>query len=40
MILLTGSHTWDNRQDLGSSAFDYAQYLTALQNYHHTFTKM
>jgi hypothetical protein len=38
-IYLTGSHTWDNRQDLGTHIFDYSEYLTLLQQYNHNFMK-
>src|SRR5262245_4744640 len=27
-IYLTGSHTWDARQDMGTHLFDYERYLT------------
>jgi hypothetical protein len=39
-IYLTGSHTWDNLQDLGGSPFDFSAYLTLLQQYHHNFFKL
>jgi len=39
-IFLTGSHTWDNRQDLGGIAFDYSQYLQILQDHHHNFIRL
>ena len=39
-MYLTGSHTWDNLQDLGGSPFDFSGYLTLLQQYHHNFLKL
>jgi hypothetical protein len=39
-VYLTGSHTWDNRQDLGSSTFDYNRYLSLLKGYNHNFFRL
>jgi len=39
-ILLTGSHTWDNRQDIGSRPFAWIEYLTRLQQYNHNFVRL
>ena len=38
-VYLTGSHTWDNRQDIGSHRFDWDGYLARLQGYHHNFVR-
>ncbi len=38
-IYLTGSHTWDNGQDLGTQPFHYEGYLTLLQEYNHNFIR-
>src|SRR5262245_46450963 len=38
-VFLTGSHTWDNRQDFGSRAFDWDDYLARLGRYHHNFVR-
>ncbi|MFN2304573.1 MAG: fibronectin type III domain-containing protein [Anaerolineales bacterium] len=39
-VFLTGSHTWDNFQDLGTQDFDYSRYLNLLQDYNHNFIKL
>jgi hypothetical protein len=39
-LLLVGSHTWDNRQDIGSDPFDWKRYLTRLQRYNHNFVRL
>ncbi|MEW5976951.1 MAG: DUF6298 domain-containing protein [Acidobacteriota bacterium] len=39
-IYLTGSHTWNSRQDIGSTVFDYTGYLNALQGYNHNSARM
>jgi hypothetical protein len=43
-VYLTGSHTWDNLQDLGFTdpppVFDYAGYLDFLSRHHHNFMRM
>jgi hypothetical protein len=39
-IFLAGSHTWDNRQDIGNNVFDYLRYLTLLQQYNHNFIRL
>lgn len=39
VIFLAGSHTWDNRQDMGTNIFDYARYLNLLQQYNHNFIR-
>ena len=39
-IFLTGSHTWDNFQDMGSVVFDYPGYLSKLQMYNHNFMRL
>ena len=39
-IFLTGSHTWDNRQDIGSHPFDWTDYLTRLRGYNHNFVRL
>jgi len=39
-IFLTGSHTWDNRQDVGSRPFDWEGYLTRLRRYNHNFIRL
>lgn len=38
-IYLTGSHTWDNRQDFGTSRFDFHRYLTFLKEHNHNFVR-
>jgi hypothetical protein len=38
-VFLTGSHTWDNRQDMGARPFAWAQYLTRLRDYNHNFVR-
>jgi hypothetical protein len=44
IVYLTGSHTWDNLQDMGKgdppAAFDFAGYLDVLQRYHHNFVRL
>jgi hypothetical protein len=43
-VYLTGSHTWANLQDIGTSnpppVFDFAAYLDFLQNHHHNFIRL
>jgi len=39
-IFLTGSHTWDNRQDIGTRRFEWTEYLTRLQEYNHNFIRL
>ena len=39
-VWLTGSHTWDNRQDAGTGAFDWDQYMDLLESYNHNFVKL
>lgn len=39
-ILLVGSHTWDNRQDVGARPFDWVDYLKRLRQYNHNFVKL
>jgi len=40
-VYLTGSHTWDNRQDQGDRPpFDFARYLDFLQARHHNFIRL
>ncbi|MFQ6130669.1 MAG: DUF4038 domain-containing protein [Armatimonadota bacterium] len=43
-LLLTGSHTWDNLQDMGPTdppqAFDWEAYLDFLERYHHNFVRL
>lgn len=43
-ILLTGSHTWNNLQDMGAAnppaAFDFDAYLAFLDRYHHNFVRL
>lgn len=38
-IYLTGSHTWNNLQDIGA-AFDYVAYLDLMHNLNHNFMRM
>ena len=38
-VLLTGSHTWDNFQDIGI-AFDYSDYLNWMEGLNHNFMRM
>lgn len=38
-VVLAGSHTWDNRQDLGTAVFDFTRYLTLLEQYNHNFAR-
>ena len=40
VILLVGSHTWDNRQDLGTGAFDWTGYLDDLETWGHNFIRL
>lgn len=40
VILLVGSHTWDNRQDLGTGDFDWQGYLDDLQSWGHNFIRL
>lgn len=43
-VLLTGSHTWDNLQDMGTGnppgPFDYEAYLEFLSRHHHNFFRL
>ncbi len=39
-VYLTGSHHWNNLQDGGESAFDYAGYLDFMQVHHHNFMRL
>jgi len=43
-IYLTGSHTWDNLQDMGTTdpppAFDFKAYLDLLERHHHNFIRL
>jgi hypothetical protein len=43
-ILLTGSHTWANLQDIGTTNpppyFDFTAYLDFLENHHHNFIRL
>ena len=39
-IFLTGSHTWDNRQDIGNRSFEWTEYLIRLQRYNHNFVRL
>lgn len=43
-VYLTGSHTWNNLQDLGAGdpppVFDYTKYLDYLERYHHNFIRL
>ena len=43
-IYLTGSHTWDNLQDIGHAdpppAFDFDAYLEFLNGHHHNFIRL
>lgn len=43
-ILLTGSHTWPNLQDMGDGdpppVFDYDGFLDVLENHHHNFFRL
>jgi hypothetical protein len=43
-IYLTGSHTWNNLQDMGPTdppaAFDYEGYLDFLERHHHNFIRL
>ena len=42
-IYLTGSHTWNNFQDMGVGrleSFDYAAYLNFLRRYNHNFFRL
>jgi hypothetical protein len=43
-IYLTGSHTWANLQDIGTTnpptAFDFSAYLDFLERYHHNFIRL
>jgi hypothetical protein len=39
-ILLTGSHTWNNRQDIGDRHFDWPGYLDRLRGYNHNFIRL
>lgn len=40
VVFLTGSHTWDNRQDIGSRPFEWKEYLARLQRYNHNFVRL
>lgn len=39
-IFLTGSHTWDNRQDIGDRPFRWTEYLLRLRQYNHNFIRL
>ncbi len=39
-VFLTGSHIWDNLQDIGSTAFNYSEYLDWMVNLGHNFIRM
>jgi hypothetical protein len=39
-ILLTGSHTWDNRQDQSTADFDWNNYLDNLESWNHNFIRL
>src|SRR5437899_7067299 len=39
-IFLTGSHTWDNRQDIGRRRFDWMDSLRRLERYNHNFVRL
>lgn len=39
-IFLTGSHTWDNRQDLGTGKFNWTGYLDDLESWGHNFIRL
>lgn len=43
-VVLVGSHTWNNLQDMGTndppSEFNFKQYLDFLDKYHHNFIRM
>ena len=42
-VYLTGSHTWNNFQDIGyenAPPFDYIAYLDSLKNYNHNFIRL
>jgi Family of unknown function (DUF6298)/Putative collagen-binding domain of a collagenase len=40
IIFLTGSHTWDHRQDLGTGEFDWKGYLDDLESWNHNFIRL
>jgi len=43
-VYLTGSHTWNNLQDMGETnpppAFDFNGYLDFLERHHHNFIRL
>jgi hypothetical protein len=39
-VYLTGSHTWNNRQDFGDTVFDYPAYLDFLVAHNHNFIRL
>lgn len=39
-ILITGSHTWANLQDINSTPFDYRLYIEFLRNCNHNFFRL
>jgi hypothetical protein len=39
VVFLTGSHTWDNRQDIGRP-FDWAEYVARIRRYNHNFVRL
>ena len=39
-IYLTGSHTWNNRQDFDTTVFDYMAYLNFLVGHNHNFIRL
>lgn len=40
IVFLTGSHTWDNRQDQGTGAFDWDTYIANLVSWGHNFFRL
>ncbi|MCF8367938.1 MAG: hypothetical protein K9G76_02760 [Bacteroidales bacterium] len=39
-VYLTGTHTWDNMQDIGTIAFNYTDYLDWMEGFHHNFIRL
>ncbi len=39
-VFLTGSHTWDNRQDQGRVNFNWSVYLDDLESWNHNFIRL
>jgi len=39
-VYLTGSHTWNNLQDLGGSVFDFDDFLDRLESWGHNFFRL